>query len=58
MAEKEPLYISPGEKGKRGFEDLECYQRAGSQEFGNKKIHEDQAEYDATSVDDDESRQT
>ena len=25
MSEKEPLYESPGEKGKRGFEDLECY---------------------------------
>ena len=28
MAEKEPLYQSPGVKGKRGFEDLECYQSA------------------------------
>ena len=28
MAEKKPLYESPGEKGKRGFEDLECYQLA------------------------------
>lgn len=28
MAEKKSLYISPGEKGKRGFEDLECYQLA------------------------------
>ena len=28
MVEKKPLYISPGEKGKRGFEDLECYQLA------------------------------
>ena len=26
MSEKKPLYESPGEKGKRGFEDLECYQ--------------------------------
>ena len=26
MSEKKPLYDSPGEKGKRGFEDLECYQ--------------------------------
>lgn len=26
MAEKKSLYVSPGEKGKRGFEDLECYQ--------------------------------
>jgi four helix bundle protein len=25
VSEKEPLYESPGEKGKRGFEDLECY---------------------------------
>ena len=165
MTEKKTLYISPGEKGKRGFEDLECYQlalevmakihafsktlppdekydlyvqirrcskgvtgnigeaygryhyldslhyysiargelnetlarlidarvleyidqsafeslyrlirqteqtlngymayirrqRAGSQEFGNKKIHKNQAEYDVTSVDDDENRQT
>jgi len=24
--EKKPLYESPEEKGKRGFEDLECYQ--------------------------------
>lgn len=28
MSEKKPLYGSPGEKGKRGFEDLECYQPA------------------------------
>lgn len=28
MRENKPLYESPGEKGKRGFEDLECYQRA------------------------------
>lgn len=26
MNEKKLLYQSPGEKGKRGFEDLECYQ--------------------------------
>ena len=28
MSEKKPLYESPGESGKRGFEDLECYQLA------------------------------
>ena len=28
MSEKEPLYESPGERGKRGFEDLECYKLA------------------------------
>jgi four helix bundle protein len=28
VSEKKPLYQSPGEKGKRGFEDLECYQLA------------------------------
>ena len=28
MSERSPLYDSPGEKGKRGFEDLECYQLA------------------------------
>ena len=28
MAERKDLYQSPGEKGKRGFEDLECYQLA------------------------------
>ncbi len=28
MSEKKALYKSPGEKGKRGFEDLECYQLA------------------------------
>lgn len=28
MSEKNPLYESPGEKGKRGFEDLEYYQLA------------------------------
>ena len=28
MVEKKSLYVSPGEKGKRGFEDLECYQLA------------------------------
>jgi four helix bundle protein len=28
VSEKSALYQSPGEKGKRGFEDLECYQLA------------------------------
>ena len=28
MSEKRPLYDSSGEKGKRGFEDLKCYQFA------------------------------
>jgi four helix bundle protein len=28
MSERKALYISPGEKGKRGFEDLECFQLA------------------------------
>jgi four helix bundle protein len=28
VSERKPLYDSPGEKGKRGFEDLECYQLA------------------------------
>ena len=28
MSEGKPLYKSPGEMGKRGFEDLECYQLA------------------------------
>lgn len=28
MAERKPLYQPPGEKGKRGFEDLEAYQMA------------------------------
>ena len=28
MTERKALYKSPGEKGKRGFEDLECYQLA------------------------------
>jgi four helix bundle protein len=28
MSERKSLYQSPGEKGKRGFEDLECYQLA------------------------------
>jgi len=28
MSEREPLYASPGQPGKRGFEDLECYQLA------------------------------
>lgn len=28
MSEKKVLYDSPGEKGKRGFEDLECYKLA------------------------------
>jgi four helix bundle protein len=28
VTEKWPLYQSPGEKGKRGFEDLDCYQLA------------------------------
>lgn len=28
MTERKPLYESPGEKGKRGFEDLECYKLA------------------------------
>jgi four helix bundle protein len=28
VSEKRPLYQSPGEPGKRGFEDLECYKLA------------------------------
>jgi four helix bundle protein len=28
MTEKKPLHQSPGQPGKRGFEDLECYQLA------------------------------
>ena len=28
MNERKPLYISPGESGKRGFEDLDCYKLA------------------------------
>lgn len=28
MSERKALYASPGEKGKRGFEDLECFQLA------------------------------
>jgi four helix bundle protein len=28
VSERKVLYQSPGEKGKRGFEDLECYQLA------------------------------
>jgi len=28
MSEREPLYTSPGQSGKRGFEDLECYKLA------------------------------
>jgi four helix bundle protein len=28
VSARKPLYESPGEKGKRGFEDLECYQLA------------------------------
>jgi four helix bundle protein len=28
VSEEKALYQSPGEKGKRGFEDLECYQLA------------------------------
>jgi four helix bundle protein len=28
VSERKALYLSPGEKGKRGFEDLECYQLA------------------------------
>jgi four helix bundle protein len=28
MTERKALYVSPGEKGKRGFEDLECFQLA------------------------------
>ncbi|HRQ24154.1 MAG TPA: four helix bundle protein [Anaerolineales bacterium] len=28
MSETKPLYQSPGEPGKRGFEDLECYKLA------------------------------
>jgi four helix bundle protein len=28
MSERKALYSSPGEPGKRGFEDLECYQLA------------------------------
>ncbi len=28
MSERKPLYQSPGQPGRRGFEDLECYQLA------------------------------
>lgn len=28
MSERKPLYTSPGESGKRGFEDLDCYKLA------------------------------
>jgi four helix bundle protein len=28
MSERKALYVSPGEKGKRGFEDLDCFQLA------------------------------
>ena len=28
MTERKPLYTSPGEPGKRGFEDLDCYKLA------------------------------
>ena len=28
MTEPKPLYVSPGQPGKRGFEDLECYKLA------------------------------
>ena len=28
MSERKALYVSPGEAGKRGFEDLECYKLA------------------------------
>lgn len=28
MTERKPLYESPGQNGKRGFEDLECYKLA------------------------------
>jgi four helix bundle protein len=28
MTERKALYLSPGEKGKRGFEDLDCFQLA------------------------------
>ncbi len=28
MSKENPLYLSPGQPGKRGFEDLECYQLA------------------------------
>ncbi|HLO29140.1 MAG TPA: hypothetical protein VK249_08400 [Anaerolineales bacterium] len=73
------MYGSPGEPGKRGFEDLDCYklalevmfealyklirqteplngfmayvprQRTGSQEYGDKSMHEDQAAYEILS---------
>ncbi|HQV93418.1 MAG TPA: four helix bundle protein [Anaerolineales bacterium] len=28
MSERKPLYLSPGQPGRRGFEDLECYKLA------------------------------
>jgi hypothetical protein len=28
MSEKQPLYNSPGQPGKRGFENLDCYKLA------------------------------
>jgi hypothetical protein len=46
VSEKKPLYESPGEKGKRGFMSYVRRQRAGSKEFGEKRIGESQTDSD------------
>jgi hypothetical protein len=66
VSEKKSLYESTGEKGKRGFENLECYQKveqslrvfmayvhrqpAVSQDFGNQRMSEEPIDYDVSSL--------
>lgn len=50
--------IRQTEQALNGFMSYVRRQRAGSHEYGDKRIHEDQADYDITSFeDDDESKQ-
>lgn len=55
----ESLYklIRQTEQALNGFMSYVRRQRAGSQEFGDKGIHEDPADYDAALFEDDDEKQ-
>jgi hypothetical protein len=58
--EFESLYksIRHAEQTLNGFMPYVRRQRAGTQEYGDKKIHEDQAEYEINSADDNMNENT
>jgi hypothetical protein len=60
QADFESLYklIRQAEQALNGFMSYVRRQRAGSQEYGDKKIREDQADYDVTSFEDDNEEET